>query len=126
MTSAPSTAARERTFADRIVDVTEAENHPPDLHLHHCKAQEYERIIIMKKSIHPWIPAAFCAFISLIPLSAPLITLFTPFDLSDTWWRPAFFAFLPFCFFLAGMVVSQMQREIRDLRKQLEEVQRGR
>lgn len=124
MTSAPSTAVRKRTFANGIADTAEAENHHLDPHLYECKAQEYERII-MKNSIHPWIPAAFCAFISLIPLSAPFITLLTPFELSDTWWRPAFFAFLPFCFFLAGMVISQMQREIRDLRKQLEEVQRS-
>ena len=67
----------------------------------------------MKQALAHWTPAAFCAFLSLLALSA----------LNAEWWRPAFFAFLPMCFFFVGTATSRMQREIRDLRKQMVELQ---
>ncbi|MEO7934509.1 MAG: hypothetical protein ABIT76_15275 [Chthoniobacterales bacterium] len=70
----------------------------------------------MKQIIH-WIPAAFCAFLSLMPLLASS-------TIPDSgWWRPAFYAFLPMCFVFGGTVSSQLQREIRDLRAQVAELQ---
>ena len=73
----------------------------------------------MRQLVRHWIPAAFCAFISFIALCASVG--------SDAgWWRPAFFAFLPMCFFFVGAVTSQMQGEIRELRKQLAELQEKR
>ena len=73
----------------------------------------------MKQGLSHWIPAAFCAFLSLMALFASTG--------SDTGaWRPAFFAFLPMCFFFVGAATSGMQREIRDLRKQLTELQEKR
>jgi hypothetical protein len=69
----------------------------------------------MKQAFGHWIPAAFCAFLSLLALFAS--------SRSDEWWRPAFFAFLPMCFFFVGAATSRMQREIRDLRKQIVELQ---
>ena len=65
----------------------------------------------MKQKLGHWIPAAFCAFISLTALFAS--------SRSEEWWRPAFFAFLPMCFFFVGAATSGMQREIRELRKQI-------
>ena len=70
----------------------------------------------MKKNIGHWIPAAFCGFIS-------LIALFASIGSESSWWRPAFFAFLPMCFLFLGAATSQMQREIGELRKQLAELQ---
>jgi hypothetical protein len=70
----------------------------------------------MKQALSHWIPAAFCAFIS-------LIALFASSGSSAEWWRPAFFAFLPMCFFFVGAGTSRMQREIRDLRTQIVELQ---
>ena len=64
----------------------------------------------MKQTLGHWTPAAFCAFISFTALFA---------SSGSDWWRPAFFAFLPMCFFFVGAATSQMQREIRQLRKQL-------
>ena len=69
------------------------------------------------KTLGHWTPAAFCAFISFAALFAPS---------GSDWWRPAFFAFLPMCFFFVGAATSQMQREIRELRKQLAESQEKR
>ena len=73
----------------------------------------------MKQTLGHWTPVAFCAFISLTALFAS--------PRSDVgWWRPAFFAFLPMCFFFVGAGTSGMQREIRDLRKQIVELQEKR
>jgi hypothetical protein len=71
------------------------------------------------KSISHWIPAAFCAFLSLLALSMQIG--------SDSGaWKPAFFCFLPMCFFFVGGTTSQMQREIRELRRQLTDLQEKR
>jgi hypothetical protein len=75
-----------------------------------------EGIKTMKQTLGHWIPAAFCAFIS-------LIALFASSGPDAGWWRPTFFAFLPMCFFFVGTATSQMQREIRELRKQVVELQ---
>ena len=70
----------------------------------------------MKQKVSPWIPAIFCAFLSLLALSMQIG--------SDSGaWKPAFFCFLPMCFFFVGTATSQMQGEIRELRKQLVELQ---
>jgi len=72
------------------------------------------------KQISHWIPAAFCAFISLIVLVAS-------FSSSDSgWWRPAFFAFLPMCFFFVGSATTQMHRELFELRQRITELEQQR
>ena len=73
----------------------------------------------MKQKVSPWIPAIFCAFLSLLALIMQLG--------SDSGaWKPAFFCFLPMCFFFVGTATSRMQGEIRDLRKQVAELQEKR
>jgi hypothetical protein len=68
------------------------------------------------KTITHWIPAAFCAFLSLLALSMQIG--------SDSGaWKPAFYCFLPMCFFFVGAATSQMQKEIRELRKQVTDLQ---
>ena len=69
------------------------------------------------KTITHWIPAAFCAFISLIALFA---SVGSP---DSGWWQPAFFAFLPMCFFFVGAATTQMHRELRGLRQRLTELE---
>jgi hypothetical protein len=70
----------------------------------------------MKSLIAHWIPAAFCAFLSLLALSMQIG--------SDTGaWKPAFYCFLPMCFVFVGGATSQMQKEILELRAQLKELQ---
>lgn len=71
------------------------------------------------KPISHWTPAVFCAFLCLLALSMQIG--------SDTGaWKPAFYCFLPMCFFFVGSVTSQMHREIRELRRQLAELQQKR
>ena len=70
----------------------------------------------MKNSLEPWVPAAFCAFLSFIALSASFRDV-------GAGWRTPFLAFLPMCFFFVGSAIWRMQREIRDLRLRLCEVQ---
>jgi hypothetical protein len=64
-----------------------------------------------------WTPAAFCAFICLNAL------FFAPSSPGVEWWKPIFFSFLPLCFFFVGSATSQMQKEIRELRKQVTDLQ---
>jgi hypothetical protein len=72
------------------------------------------------KTISHWIPAAFCAFIS-------LIALFASIGSTDSgWWRPAFFAFLPLCFFFVGSATTQIHRELRELRQRTTELEKRR
>lgn len=71
----------------------------------------------MKALISHWIPTAFCALIS-------LYALFGPSGPDGFGWKPVFFAFLPICFFHVGATTLNLQRQIRDLRSQLE-VSRG-
>jgi len=74
----------------------------------------------IKRTITHWIPAVFCAFISLIALFA---SVRSP---DSGWWRPAFFAFLPMCFFFVGSATTQMHRELRELRQRITELEQKR
>jgi hypothetical protein len=68
------------------------------------------------QSIGHWTPAAFCAFISFTALSES--------GSPDAgWWKPAFFSFLPMCFVFVGSATWQMQKELRESRKQLTDLQ---
>ncbi|MGA2140458.1 MAG: hypothetical protein ABSH14_16490 [Verrucomicrobiia bacterium] len=66
----------------------------------------------MRQMIGFWLPAVFCAFLAYIALSS-----------SDESWRPAFFSFLPMCFFFVGMALMQMHREVRALRDRVAELE---
>ena len=70
----------------------------------------------MRQKIGFWIPAASCGFIS-------LIALFGLATLDGRWWQPAFFAFLPMCFFSVGSAMTQMHRELSELRQRLSELE---
>lgn len=66
----------------------------------------------MRQMMTYWIPAAFCAFLSLLALIGSIST-------DAKWWQPAFYAFLPMCFFFVGASMSQIHREVGELRKRL-------
>jgi len=61
------------------------------------------------KPISFWVPATVCALISLLALFGSVIR-------DSNWWRPAFFAFLPMCFFVVGSIMFRLHREISHLR----------
>ncbi len=69
------------------------------------------------KAITHWTPAAFCAFISLTALSI------WGRSSGSGWWQPIFFSFLPMCFFFVGIVTFGMHRELRELRKRLDDLE---
>lgn len=73
----------------------------------------------MKQSLHSfghWAPFAFCALISSVALYASR-------SLNAEWWMGPFLSFLPMCFFFVGSATWQMQKEVRELRKQVAELQ---
>ncbi len=72
----------------------------------------------MRQTVSHWIPAAFCALIS-------LTAIFASVGSDAGWWRPTFFAFLPMCFLFVGAATSRMQREIRELRDQIAEMHKN-
>jgi hypothetical protein len=73
----------------------------------------------MRQAFGAWMPAAFCAFISLLALSMQIG--------SDSWaWKPMFYCFLPMCFFFVGGTMVDMQREIRELSQRLAQLERER
>ena len=69
------------------------------------------------KNITHWIPAAFCASISLIALAGSV------FSSDSGWGRIPFFAFLPMCFFFVGTLTFGMNRDLRELRKRLTDLE---
>jgi len=73
----------------------------------------------MKQKIGFWIPAVFCAFLSLTALFMPLL-----FPRGRDGHVPvAFFAFLPMCFFFVGSALWQMHREVQSLRERLAQLE---
>ena len=66
----------------------------------------------MKRTVACWIPFAFCTGICLIALCGSIG--------SSGWWSPVFFGFLPMSFYFLGTLLAQMQREIQELRREVE------
>ncbi len=62
-----------------------------------------------KTTVKLFIPAAFCAFISVMALFMGDIA------------RPAFFAFLPMCFFFAATPLIAMNKRLTDLEEKLKQ-----
>ena len=60
-----------------------------------------------------WMPTAFCAFLSLFKLVLP--------DASD----PAFYSFLPMCFFFSGVAGLVLWKRIDLLERRLAELEGG-
>ena len=68
------------------------------------------------QTIGHWTPFVFCALISSIALYASR-------SLNAEWWMGPFLSFLPMCFFFVGAATWQTQKEVRELRKQLADLQ---
>ena len=66
------------------------------------------------KNVAHWIPAAFCAALSALALGMQLKLGSDSFA-----WKPAFFCFLPMCFFFVGSATAQMHKELKELRQRL-------
>jgi hypothetical protein len=64
---------------------------------------------IAQDIVFSWLPFAFATYLSHSTLSH-----ISPRDLRE--WEPAFYSFLPMCFFFAGVVGFANRMEIRKLR----------
>lgn len=75
----------------------------------------------MREKFSPWLPVIFCIFLSSITVAGNLFLAFrsgTP----QTGIELVFHCFLPLCFLFVGAAVSKLQKENRELRKQIQEV----
>jgi len=66
---------------------------------------------IFRTLIH-WLPFAFSIYLC-------YATLWRLSASGAAAWGPAFYAFLPMCFFFGGVVTFRLEREIRELRGQI-------
>ena len=79
----------------------------------------------MREKLQPWMPAIFCAclslmtFISFVLMSMTVIAV--PGFPTMAVLAP-FLSFLPVCFFHVGTSLSQLRQENRDLRAQLQDL----
>jgi len=72
----------------------------------------------VSRFVLPWL-----AFISALYLCYSTLSRIPP---SQThYWEPAFYSFLPMCFFFAGAAIYVMGREIRELRQKVVELEAG-
>jgi hypothetical protein len=67
------------------------------------------------KKLNNWMPAVFCAFISFPALLGWVHSNYTGTGLSP------FFSFLPMCFVFMGLKTFQLEQEVGELRKQIEQ-----
>jgi hypothetical protein len=72
------------------------------------------------KVLPHWTAFMFSACLSIIALISTVVGY--P---SSNAWQPAFFSFLPMCFFFMANATSQTQREVNDLRRRLEKLEHG-
>lgn len=69
------------------------------------------------KPVAHWTAFVFCIFLSLIALVGSVTSG------TSSWWQPAFFSFLPMCFFHVASVTMQMHRELGELRQKMAELE---
>ena len=74
----------------------------------------------MRDKMSPWLPAIFCATLSLITVVANVAGQFagSTRDVGAI----AFYGFMPMCFFFVGACLSQLKKERQELQKQIEEL----
>lgn len=63
-----------------------------------------------------WLPFAFAAYLCYSTLANLAAS-----DMK--WWQPAFYSFLPMCFFFSGLITFRMEREVRALRDAVAKLQ---
>ena len=64
----------------------------------------------MRDRLSPWIPAIFCAFLSLITVSGNLILDFMNGTARSSGIDIPFYCFLPMCFYFVGAFLSNLRR----------------
>ncbi len=74
----------------------------------------------MRDKIGPWQSAKFCAALSLLTVFGNVAGRFlgSTRDIGAI----AFYGFLPVCFFMVGVYLSQLKKENQELREQIQEL----
>ena len=76
----------------------------------------------MRERIGPWLPAIFCASLSLITIVTNLAGYFMTGSGTIGPGDMAFYGFMPMCFYFVGAQLSQMKKENRELRQRIDEL----
>ncbi len=71
----------------------------------------------MKKILPHVVPFGFCCILSGIAYFG--LTILAGHGISASAWQPAFFGFLPMCFFFAASNTLRMQKELDELREKV-------
>ena len=74
---------------------------------------------MVRRTNSAWGAVWFCAFLSVVALIGSMAEEMS--GVSAFWWKPAFYGFLPMCFWYLGASSSAMQHEIDDLRSRLKD-----
>ena len=77
----------------------------------------------MREKLLPWIPAIFCACLSLITFVSFVVmsrTVIAVPGFPTMAVLAPFLSFLPVCFFQVGAFMSQLRQENRELREQIQ------
>ncbi len=76
----------------------------------------------MKDKLGPWIPAIFCAILSLITVTGNLIASSMNGATPSSGIEVVFYCFLPMCFYFVGALLLKLQRENRELRTRIDDL----
>ena len=79
----------------------------------------------MREKLGPWIPAIFCAILSLITVSGNVIVAFMNGAANSSGVDSVFYCFLPMCFYFVGAYLSHLKQENVELRSRIEEIVSG-
>jgi ACR3 family arsenite efflux pump ArsB len=78
-----------------------------------------------RNSILPWIPFAFCAFLSVIAVSLNVVVLFisqAKYGMDSGF--VVFACFLPMTFFFVAVAVSQIRKELKSMSDRIDQLER--
>jgi hypothetical protein len=76
----------------------------------------------MRGKLGPWLPAIFCASLSLIAVVANLAVQFRTGTGSTGPGDIVFYCSMPMCFYFVGIHLSQLKTENQGLRKQIDQL----
>ena len=74
----------------------------------------------MRDKIGPWLPAIFCASLSLITIVANIAGLFMTGSTGAG--EMTFYGFMPMCFFFVGVYLTQLKKKNQELVRRIDEL----
>ena len=74
----------------------------------------------MHSKLGPWLPAIYCAVLSIVTVVANLIARFTMQATGTA--DIVFYCFLPMCFYFVGAYMTRLRLENEELREQIRDL----